>query len=191
MGIDSEISERIRSLVGKGYNAFKLGWARVNFNYFISPQEVDFICDAIVQIAEHGWKLLPLYEADLKSALFVHRRKTDQLNRHSLSNFQLSVPESATPKDAEIQEDPSLSFKKVLDDAEKMYGNAERFIRLFAQHRQSKFQDEFLPSDAISPNDIWWVTAKDVVERVKRGVPSATNESLRLRHDVWSMVLEC
>lgn len=164
LDIDSETSERARALVGEGYNAFKFGWARVNFNYFISPQEVDFICDAILQIAEHGWKLLPLYEADLKSARFVSRRKMTQLDRPALSNFLLSTPENAVqaPKKFDWRQD-SNSFNAVLMEAEKIYEAAEKCLRFFGQ---CEFH-ESIPSDIISPDDIWWVTTKDVLDGVR------------------------
>jgi len=193
LDIDSETSERARSLVKEGYNAFKFGWARVNFNYFISPEEVEFICDAILQIAEHGWKLLPLYEADLKSALFVHRRKNSQRNRPSLANLQLSATESAGQgRENTKKPKASSSFKKVLEDAQKMYGAAEKFLRLFGQYEENKFQ-ESLPTDIISPNDIWWVSTKDVLDDVKSGLPSAPTKNSRPRQDAWSMALtvEC
>ncbi|CAJ1964771.1 unnamed protein product [Cylindrotheca closterium] len=187
LDIDSEISERTRAIVSKGYNAFKFGWARVNFNYFISPEEVEFICDAILQIAEHGWKLLPLYDTDLKSALFVHRRKmTTQLNRPSLSNLDLSASENAGQKGGGMQKN-SFSFKKVLEDAEQMYGKAEKFLRMHGQ------EEEDLPKDhIISKNDIWWVTTTNVVEAVKRDLPAtAPKAKERILQDAWSIALQC
>jgi len=103
----------------------------------------------------------------LKSALFVHHRKNSQLNRPSLANLQLSSTESAvnnqTPKDS------SSSFKKVLKDAEKIYRSPETFLGLLGQTEENKLQ-ESLPTDIISPNDIWWVTTKDVK---KSCLPSA------------------
>ena len=48
------------------------GFCRVNFNYFIDREEFDFIVEAIRQIAEHGWKLLPLYTVCLKTGQYVY-----------------------------------------------------------------------------------------------------------------------
>ena len=50
--------------------AFKPGWCRVNFNYFIPETEFDYILSAIEQIAQHGWKLLPFYKFSLKSGQY-------------------------------------------------------------------------------------------------------------------------
>jgi len=187
--IDEETSEKTRSLVAKGYNAFKFGWARVNFNYFISPEEVEFICDSIAQIAEHGWKLLPLYEVDLKSALFVHRRKLTNLNRPSLSNLDLFSSDGAM--DAGAKKNSSFSFKKVLADADNMYVKAEKFLRLYGQYEKSALQVESAHFDSISADDIWWVTTKNVVEAIKGEVAASRVKNPKLWQDAWSVALEC
>lgn len=54
------------------YPPFKYGWARVNLNYFITDDEAWFIVEAVKQIAQHGWKLLPFYTQDLESGQFIH-----------------------------------------------------------------------------------------------------------------------
>ncbi|KAL3928791.1 MAG: hypothetical protein SGBAC_012494, partial [Bacillariaceae sp.] len=190
LDIDNETSERARALVGEGYSAFKFGWARVNFNYFISPQEVDFICDAILQIAEHGWKLLPLYEADLKSARFVCRRKMTQLDRPALSNFLLSTPENAVQAPKKLGgSQASHSFNAVLMEAEKIYEAAEKCQRFFGQCEVNQFPDA-VPSDIISPDDVWWVTTKDVLDSIRsRTSAAASIKRSRTHQDGWSTAL--
>lgn len=54
-------------------HSIKLGWARVNFNYFLDESEFQFIVDAVMQIASHGWKLLPFYRLDTQSGQYIHR----------------------------------------------------------------------------------------------------------------------
>jgi hypothetical protein len=51
----------------------KMGWSRVNFNYFFEESTVDYIIAAVEQIAYHGWKLLPQYTTDPFSGMFFHR----------------------------------------------------------------------------------------------------------------------
>ena len=55
-----------------GCEALKPGWARINFNYFLTETVFDFIVRAVLWVAEHGWKLLPLYRFDDRSGLWVH-----------------------------------------------------------------------------------------------------------------------
>jgi hypothetical protein len=50
-----------------------LGFTRISFNYFISEATFAYIVDAVHLVAEHGWKLLPLYCFDPDSGLWRHR----------------------------------------------------------------------------------------------------------------------
>jgi len=47
-----------------GNELLRIGFTRVNFNFFISLEEVDYIIDAIEFIATYGWMLLPHYKFD-------------------------------------------------------------------------------------------------------------------------------
>ena len=164
------------------YNGFKLGWARVNFNYFISPEELDFICKAILQIAEHGWKLIPLYQVDLKSGLFVHKGESSVLNRPSLNDFQF-IPSTVGVK-AKIK---PQSFQQVLDDAKNIYGTTDKFLRLFGGDDVGAIVESF-PSGIVPQDDVWWVTTRDVMESLKaqkRGI-----KSTNALQDAWSIALE-
>ena len=37
------------------------GWVRLNFNYFFEQETVDYLVQAVMLIAEQGWRLLPYY----------------------------------------------------------------------------------------------------------------------------------
>ncbi len=50
--------------VRTGHEGVKLGWLRVNFNYFVSDAVVDYIVDAVHLLANEGVRLLPLYRFD-------------------------------------------------------------------------------------------------------------------------------
>ena len=41
-----------------------MGFTRVNFNYFLSDEEVDYLVSAIEFVAEFGWMFLPHYKFD-------------------------------------------------------------------------------------------------------------------------------
>ncbi len=73
LGIDLETSHRFEDEIAKGCEVIKPGWVRVNFNYFISEQEFQYIIAAVDLIASDGWKLLPLYRFDSATALWRHR----------------------------------------------------------------------------------------------------------------------
>jgi selenocysteine lyase/cysteine desulfurase len=72
LGIDLAQSHAFEREITRGCEGIKPGWVRVNFNYFISDEVFGFILDAVEFIAEHGWRLLPLYELDATRGLWVH-----------------------------------------------------------------------------------------------------------------------
>ena len=56
-----------------GHLGARLAFVRVGFNYFISEAVFAYILEAIHLLAEHAWKLLPLYHFDPASGLWRHR----------------------------------------------------------------------------------------------------------------------
>lgn len=73
LGIDTAMSHRIETQIGKGCEVIKPGWVRVNFNYFISEAEFEYILNAVHLVAESGWRLLPQYRFEAGTALWRHR----------------------------------------------------------------------------------------------------------------------
>lgn len=73
LGIDLDTSAGYEREIAGGCDGIKPGWVRVSFNYFISEEVFAFILDAVDFVATHGWRLLPLYEFDAVSGLWVHR----------------------------------------------------------------------------------------------------------------------
>src|SRR4051812_19189399 len=61
LGIDVETSKSFEREIVRGCEGIKPGWVRVNFNYFLSETQFQFILDAIHLIANEGWRLLPHY----------------------------------------------------------------------------------------------------------------------------------
>jgi hypothetical protein len=74
LGIDLDTSHRFEAEIARGCEVIKPGWVRVNFNYFISEQEADYILAAVDLIASHGWRLLPQYSFDSATAMWHHHR---------------------------------------------------------------------------------------------------------------------
>jgi hypothetical protein len=52
--VDAEQSHRITELIDAGDLSDKPGWVRVSFHAIMSDADVAAVCDAIVQVAEHG-----------------------------------------------------------------------------------------------------------------------------------------
>ncbi len=76
--IDSATSKEFESVILTGEEGIKPGWARINFNYFISEQVFRFLVRAVRFVSRHGWKFLPLYEFCPETGSWRHRKQTTQ-----------------------------------------------------------------------------------------------------------------
>ncbi len=132
LGIGPAVSDGFECMITRGLEGIRPGWIRVNFNYFISEPQFQYILDAVSWVAEHGWKLLPHYRFDIRTGSWRHRnarppevlRLKDLSYRHGGLSYRarhLTEPEwalagyleEATTKLAEAVSDyPNL----VLDD---------------------------------------------------------------------------
>ncbi len=76
LGIDLDTSKGFEREILRGCEGIKPGWVRVNFNYFLSETQFQFILDAIHLIANEGWRLLPHYTFDPDTGEWRHRSHT-------------------------------------------------------------------------------------------------------------------
>jgi hypothetical protein len=87
LGISDELAEAyIQVLYKKDKNSerndwnsneleiFKPGFTRFNLVFFLENERVDFIIHAVKFIAEHGWRFLPFYDFNIKTAAFTHSK---------------------------------------------------------------------------------------------------------------------
>ncbi|WP_138380733.1 aminotransferase class V-fold PLP-dependent enzyme [Luteithermobacter gelatinilyticus] len=73
LGLDSARSAALEKAVEAGFHILKMGWVRLNFNYFIDRETFDYILRAVELVAEHGWKLYALYDFHAGSGEWIHR----------------------------------------------------------------------------------------------------------------------
>jgi len=190
-GIDGDegrpLSNRVRLLTGKGYEAFKPGWARVNLNYFISDAEAAFIVKAVNQIATHGWKLLPLYAQDLHSGRYFHRTNQNKVpfslfdvsiepttnsKKNSTAQIQFDIPEMASsskPKTGDgIRERSPSSYKQVLQHAMATYSKAT--TAMLSLGEDNKNMDDFTTEFpyCAHESDVWWLRPSEAREELLR-----------------------
>ncbi|OQV19242.1 putative tRNA 2-thiocytidine biosynthesis protein TtcA [Hypsibius exemplaris] len=62
------------------------GFVRINFPYFSTDEEIIFVCRAVKLVAEHGWKLLPLYQVNPETAEWRHKDNITFQDRKWLSS---------------------------------------------------------------------------------------------------------
>lgn len=77
LGIDDEAGQqdRLQKEVIEGSEMSKPGWTRINLNFFISDEEVDYILEAVRLVATYGYKLLPFYHCEPDSGLWKHKSR--------------------------------------------------------------------------------------------------------------------
>ena len=74
LGIDLATSKEFEREIVRGCEGIKPGWVRVNFNYFLSEVQFQFLLDAIHLVATDGWRFLPDYTFCPETGLWRHRR---------------------------------------------------------------------------------------------------------------------
>jgi hypothetical protein len=47
-----------------GQELLRMGFSRINFNYYITDAEINYILSAVEFICKFGWLLLPHYKFD-------------------------------------------------------------------------------------------------------------------------------
>ena len=75
LGIDDTTSARFEAEILAGCELIKPGWVRINFNYFITEAEFEYLLTAVHLVAESGWKLLPRYQFDTAKGEWKHRER--------------------------------------------------------------------------------------------------------------------
>ncbi len=122
LGIDLDTSKEFEREIVRGCEGVKPGWVRVNFNYFLSETQFQFLLDAIHLIATHGWKLLPQYRFHAESGVWHHRRgRPDPAMRLSHVSYRAGTMEYRTRTATE----PEWALAGYLDEARRLIAEAE------------------------------------------------------------------
>ena len=74
LGIDLQMSHSFQHEISVGCEGIKPGWVRVNLNYFVDEPEVDYVVEAVRDVARDGWRLLEDYSFEPATGLWRHRR---------------------------------------------------------------------------------------------------------------------
>jgi hypothetical protein len=105
LDFDAETSAAHEAEVMRGYAGIKLAFVRLSFNYFISETVFQYLVDAVDFLADHAWKLLPLYRFDPRSGLWHHR---DRPRRPPVTLTGFPYGEGAGPGRLRLSADESL-----------------------------------------------------------------------------------
>jgi selenocysteine lyase/cysteine desulfurase len=126
LGIDLDTSKEFEREIVRGCEGIKPGWVRVNFNYFLSETQFQFILDAIHLIATDGWRLLPHYTFDPDTGEWRHRRHNPTgVMRLSEVSYRTGKMEYRSRHATE----PEWALPNYLDEAAKIIAAATEEFR--------------------------------------------------------------
>ncbi len=120
--IEDAWSEDMNAEVSLGHLGAKLSFVRLNVNYFTSEPVFDYLLEAVHLVADHGWKLLPLYRFDPYSGQWHHEsgRPRPPLTLHDVS-FASGALEFHGPRATE----PESALVGYLDEARRLFAELE------------------------------------------------------------------
>lgn len=61
LGIDLNLSREFKEAVFDGQEVLRVGFTRVNLNFFLTDRDIEYVLSAIEFISDYGWMFLPHY----------------------------------------------------------------------------------------------------------------------------------
>jgi selenocysteine lyase/cysteine desulfurase/CRP-like cAMP-binding protein len=116
-GIDETAMQAMLREIALGREGAKLGWFRVNFNYFVSEAVVDYVIDAVHLLAREGRALLALYRFDPFTGLWHHR---DARGGPAVSLHDISYASGAMEFRGRRTTAPEQVLAEQLDEARRL-----------------------------------------------------------------------
>jgi selenocysteine lyase/cysteine desulfurase len=119
LGIDAESSHALDAEVQRGNTVLRPGWVRLNFNYFLDQETLDYLLAAVEWVADHGWRMLKHYRYRADSGTWVYRGQRAELPV-SLEDFSpdgsLAAPATACEQALQTYLDEALPILENLED---------------------------------------------------------------------------
>eukprot|EP00830_Metopus_es_P009511 TRINITY_DN19171_c0_g1_i1.p1 TRINITY_DN19171_c0_g1~~TRINITY_DN19171_c0_g1_i1.p1 ORF type:complete len:365 (+),score=54.79 TRINITY_DN19171_c0_g1_i1:2-1096(+) len=168
LGISDELSSKYNQVIGKGYEVMKVGFVRLNFSYWISDEEFDYIIKCVEWVSQYGWLLLPHYTFDVAKSLWHHRSsdiaesKRIWLNQIDYSSGKMTYPikndlfypHGFEKIDPDIFKIAHEELQKALGDYKHIYGKAQ-------------LDQESLFSEPDLTGLRWFLLPSEVIEKAK------------------------
>eukprot|EP01124_Arcella_intermedia_P014761 TRINITY_DN2132_c0_g1_i3.p1 TRINITY_DN2132_c0_g1~~TRINITY_DN2132_c0_g1_i3.p1 ORF type:complete len:772 (-),score=193.80 TRINITY_DN2132_c0_g1_i3:85-2400(-) len=121
LGISNELAQNYQDLLIQGENeGLKPGFIRLNFNYFITEEEFEFILSSIEFVCKEGWKFLPQYSFNEATNEWKHISNVKAMQCLHLDSFALKDGKVIWPEAVHYQ---TGSYRDYLDEANKLASN--------------------------------------------------------------------
>lgn len=90
LNVDLKLSREFKDALFDGNEVLRVGFTRINLNFFLNEDEVDYIMDSIDFISNFGWMLLPQYQFEPESGYWVNRDEKEIQVRSWLGQIDYS-----------------------------------------------------------------------------------------------------
>jgi len=141
LAIDGRKSLEFREEILHGHVGVKPGWARVNFHFLMSDAEFDFLCQAILFVADKGRYFLPLYDFELATGAWAHRAFTPPQASFGLEEA-LARPAAPAPPGAAAGLPEQELYRGYLREAERL---ARELAPEFRRTRLQTTEKQLIP----------------------------------------------
>jgi hypothetical protein len=90
LGVDLKLSGEYKEALFDGNELLRLGYTRINLNFFIPEEETEYILSAIEFVARFGWMFLPHYQFEVETGIWVNREDKESRVRTWLGQVDYS-----------------------------------------------------------------------------------------------------
>ncbi len=97
LGITDDYNRAFQSALLDKQEVLRPGFSRLSFPYWLAKEEIDYTVNAILCIALHGYKFLPLYRFNHKSGEWAHATRINKfVGRKWITHFTLDGESTAS-----------------------------------------------------------------------------------------------
>ncbi|KAG8181065.1 hypothetical protein JTE90_014777 [Oedothorax gibbosus] len=147
------------------------GFIRLTLPFFMSNSDIEFILESVSQVAEHGWKLLPLYSFNPETGEWKHKKRQVFLGRKWLGSISYKTGYFAIKED-NIEDVKIKSQSELLEEARSIFSSS-------SQEVSRKFTpDQKLIFDAESSDLRWFLLPSEAKQYI-------TGEEIQIKDPVF------
>jgi len=138
----------------QGYKGLNPGWVNLNLHYILSEYDIEYICDSIDFIANHGYLFIPYYEFDLVTGKWAHIKFEKEEEHDIIGDLSL----------LEIFNSDFENFdnNKEKRDKEENYEKYMQKANYLAINNELVFSDEFSEFEESNLESLHWFYFKNL-----------------------------
>ena len=72
-----KLSREFKEALFDGNEVLRVGFIRVNLNFFLNDTDIDYILSAIEFVSKYGWMFLPHYQFEAETGIWVNREEKE------------------------------------------------------------------------------------------------------------------